>query len=199
VAVAFRRGCCVTESERRSTVLATFVAILIGVFCVPAAAQNSEVSGAELLKHLSGNWKAAEERTPRGTALDEQVFGRGAVDVRDVALAISPSGEATLHVRKSVVGARGKVFAPSLTEVKMQIGDPVVFELGHLRPTVTVTSAEDRYLDGDKERFQLSGLRVTLSLVNAASGELNMQFEPADGRDGFGTTLTPASSGRKGR
>jgi len=181
-------------------VLATFVAILVaGILCVPAAAQTANVSGAELLKHLAGTWRAAEERTPRTTALDEQVFGRGAVDVRDVSLVVSMSGDATLQVKKSVVGARGKVFAPSLIDVKMKIGEPVVSELGHLRPTVTVTSAEDRYLDGDKETFPRTGLRVTLSLVNAASNELNMQFEPSDGRDGFGATLTPASSGRKGR
>ena len=160
---------------------------------------SADISGAELLKHLTGTWRAAEDRTPRTTPLDEQVFGRGAVDVRNVTLVISASGEATLKVRKSVVGARGKVFAPSLVDVKMKIGEPVVSELAHLRPTVTVTSAEDRYLDGDKETFPRPGLRVTLSLANAASDELNMQFEPADGRDGFSATLTPASSGRRTR
>ena len=180
--------------------LTALVAIFIGgIFCAPAAAQDANVSGAELLKHLAGTWRAAEERTPRTTTLDEQVFGPGAVDVRSVSLVVSASGDATLQVRKSVVGARGKVFAPSLVDVKMKIGEPIVSELGHLRPTVTVTSAEDRYLDGDKETFARPGLRVTLSLVNTASHELNMQFEPADGRDGFGTTLTPASSGRRAR
>lgn len=160
---------------------------------------SADISGAELLKHLTGTWRATEDRTPRTTPLDEQVFGRGAVDVRNITLVISASGEATLQVRKSVVGARGKVFAPSLVEVKMKIGEPVVSELGHLRPTVTVTSAEDRYLDGDKETFPRPDLRVTLSLANAASEELNVQFEPADGRDGFGATLIPASSGRRTR
>ena len=160
---------------------------------------SADISGAELLKHLAGTWRAAEDRTPRTTPLDEQVFGHGAVEVRSVTLVISASGEATMQVRRSVVGARGKVFAPSLVDVKMKIGEPVVAEFGHLRPTVTVTSAEDRYLDGDKETFPRAGLRVTLSLANAASDELNMQFEPADGRDGFGATLTPASSGRRTR
>ena len=180
--------------------LATLVAILVGgFFCVSAAAQNATVSGAELLTHLTGTWRAAEDRIPRTTALDEQVFGRGAVDVRNVSLVISASGDATLQVRKSVIGAKGKVFAPSLIDVKMKVAEPVVSELGHLRPTVTVTNAEERYLDGDKETFSRAGLRVTLTMVNATSRELNMQFEPADGHDGFGATLTPASSGRKAR
>jgi hypothetical protein len=174
------------------------VILAFGLLSVPASAQSAGPAGAELLKHLTGTWKAPEDRTPRSTPLDDQVFGRGAVDVRDVSLVISASGDATLQVRKSVVGAKGKVFAPSLVEVKMRVGEPVVSELGQLRPTVTVTSAEERYLDGDKETFPRPGLRVTLSMVNATSNELNMQFEPADGQDGFGTTLTAASS-RKGR
>ena len=174
------------------------VMLTCGVLSVPLAAQNTSVSGADLIRHLAGTWKAPEDRTPRSTALDEQVFGRGAVDVRNVTLAISPAGDATLQVRKSVVAAKGKVFAPSLVEVKMRVGEPIVSELGHLRPTVMVTSAEERYLDGDKETFPRPGLRVTLSLVNATSNELNMQFEPADGQDGFGVTLTETSS-RKDR
>jgi hypothetical protein len=190
----------VLNFKRRSSVLAALIAILIGgILCGPAAAENVSVSGAELLKHLTGSWRAAEERTPRTTALDEQVFGRGAVDVRTVALVVSASGDATLQVKKSVVGARAKVFSPSIVEVKMKIGEPVVSELGHLRPTVTVTSAEERYLDGDRETFPRPGMRVTLSLLNSSSKQLNMQFEPSDGQDGFGATLTLASSGRKAR
>jgi hypothetical protein len=180
-------------------VLTAIVAILISVFGVPAAAQNASVAGGDVLKHLTGTWKAPEDRTPRSTPLDEQVFGRGALDVRDVTLVVSQDGEATLQIRKSVVGAKGKVFAPSIIEAKMRISEPVVSELGHLRPTVTVSNAEERYLDGDRETFPRAGLHVTLSLVSATSGELNMQFEPADGQDGFGATLTPVSSGRKGR
>jgi len=180
-------------------VLTVLVTILMsGLLCVPAAAEDA-ASGAALLKHLTGTWKAAEDRTPRSTPPDEQVFGRGAVDVRDVTLVISSSDEATLQIRKSVVGAKGKVFAPSSIEVKLKIGEPVASELGHLRPTVTVTNAEERYLDGDRESFPRPGLRVTLTMVNAASNELNMQFEPSDEQDGFGATLTPASSGRKAR
>ena len=184
----------------RAQPLTVMIAILTcSVMGVPAVADNVTVPGSEVLKHLTGTWRAPEDRTPRSTPLDEQVFGRGAVDVRDVTLVVSADGDATLQVKKSVVGAKGKVFAPSLIEAKMRIAEPVVSELGHLRPTVTVTSAEERYLDGDRETFQRPGLHVTLTLANAASDELNMQFEPADGGDGFGATLTPASSGRKGR
>ncbi len=180
------------------------VALVWGVLSVPAAAQNASVSGGDLLKHLTGTWKAPQDRTPRSTPLDEEVFGRGAVDVRDVTLVVSPAGDATLQVRKSVVGAKGKVFAPSLIEVKMKVGEPVVSELGHVRPTVTVSSAQERYLDGGHETFDRPGLRVMLSMVNPSSAELNLQFEPADGQDGFGATLTspratPASSVRKAR
>src|SRR5437868_2986246 len=97
--------------------------LVCSALCGVAAAQESEVSGVggrEIVKDLTGTWRAKEDRTPRSTLLDEQVFGRGAVDVRNVALVVSSSGDATLQVRKSVVSANGRVFAPSIIEVKMR-------------------------------------------------------------------------------
>jgi hypothetical protein len=149
----------------------------------------------ELLSHLSGTWRAPEERTPKNTPLDEQVFGAGAMDVRTITLTITPAGDGDLQVRRSVVGKTGKVFAPSVTEVKMHIGDPITLELGHLHPMTTVTSAEERYLDGDRERWQRDGSTVSLSIVDLTSKELNIQFDTPDGRGAFGATLTRSSSG----
>ena len=148
-----------------------------------------------LLQHLSGTWKAPEERIPKSSDVDVQVFGPGAVEVRTVTLVISPSGDGDLQVRRSVVGAKGKVYAPSIMEVKMHIAEPVVDELGHLRPTVTVTSAEERYLDGDRERWSRDGTRVQLSFVDMTSKELNIQLDTPDGRGAFGATLTAATAG----
>jgi len=157
------------------------------------------VSIVELLSHLSGTWKAPEERVPKNTPLDIQVFGAGAMDVRTVSLVITPSGDATLQVRRSVVGKTGKVFAPSLMEVKMKIGDPVTMELGHLKPDVRVTSAEERYLDGDRERWTRDGTHMSLSLVDLTSKELNMQLDTPDGRGAFGATLTRSAAPSGGR
>jgi hypothetical protein len=172
-------------------------AIILSLVCagaLPVSAQDP-AAGADVLKHLTGTWRAPEERTPRGTPLDEQVFGAGAVNVRTVTLVISPTGDADLQIRRSVVGSAGKVFAPSVTEVKMKIAGPVTPTLGHLEPTVTVTSAEDRYLDGGHERFTRDGIRVNISLYSPTSNELNLQYEASDGRDGFGATLTSTASG----
>jgi len=153
------------------------------------------VSIVELLSHLSGTWKAPEERVPKNSPLDVQVFGAGAMDVRTATLTISPSGDATLEVRRSVVGRTGKVFAPSVMDVKMHIGEPVTMELGHLRPTVDVTSAEERYLDGDREKWPREGTRVSLSLPDMTSKDLNMQLDTPDGRGAFGATLARAAAG----
>jgi hypothetical protein len=159
-----------------------------------AAAAEDPISSADFVKHLAGTWKAPDERTPKSSALDDQVFGAGAADVRTVRLVVSPSGEAQLQVRRSVVGRTGKIFAPSVTEVKMRIGDPVVKDLGQLRPTVTVTSAEERYLDGDKERWARDGTRVSLSMLDLNSKDLNIEVDTPDGRGAFGATLTPATA-----
>ena len=178
------------------------VAAIIGIVCLswgvlPASAADNPPSASGLLKHLTGTWKAADDRTPRTSELDAQVFGNGAVDLRRVTLTITPTGDADLEIRNSVVGAKGKVFVPSVTEVKMHVGDPVSMTLGYPQPTVSVTSAEDRYLDGDHERFTRDGVRVTISLPSATADALNLQFEPSDGRGGFGATLTPASARRQ--
>ena len=55
------------------------ITFLMCVLVAGTAAAQEAVSGAELLKHLTGTWKAPEERTPKNSALDEQVFGAGAV------------------------------------------------------------------------------------------------------------------------
>jgi hypothetical protein len=153
------------------------------------------VSLMELLGHLAGTWKAPDERTPKSSEIDVQVFGAGAAEVRTVTLVISPSGDGTLQVKRSVVAAKGKVFAPSVMDVKMRIGEPVVTELGQLRPTVTVTSAEERYLDGDRERWTRDGTRVQLSILDLTSKDLNIQLDTPDGRGAFGATLTPVTGG----
>ena len=171
-----------------------------------AAAAQEAVSGADLLKHLTGTWKAAEDRTPKNSALDEQVFGPGAAEVRTVTLVVWASGDADLQIRRSVVGSKGKVFAPSVTDVKMQIGEPVTLEFGHVKPTVTVKSAEERYLDGDHERWPREGSRVAISVADLTSREINIQFDTPDGRGAFGTTLkssptkpSPTSAGKSPR
>lgn len=166
-----------------------------GAAAKPAQAAAPEAAqGAAVLKRLVGTWRAPEERTPRTSDLDEQVFGRGAMDVRTVSLTISPSGDGDLQVHRSVVGTKGKVFAPSIMDVKMHIGEPVTARLGHLEPTVTVKSAEERYLDGDHEKWPRDGSRVSLSVPDAQAKELNMQLDTPDGRGAFGVTLTEASA-----
>lgn len=176
----------------------TAAILLTSMLIARTTAAQDAVPVADVLKHLSGTWRAPDERTPESNDLDTQVFGAGAAEVRTVTLVISPSGDGDLQVRRSVVGARGKVFAPSVMEVKMRIGEPVVKELGHLRPMVTVTSAEERYLDGDRERWTRDGTRVQLSILDLTSKDLNIQLDTPDGRGAFGATLTPAATPSSG-
>src|SRR5438105_4788751 len=94
---------------------ATIIFLVCGLIAGQAAAADDvAMSSADLVKHLAGTWKAPDERTPKSSALDEQVFGPGAADVRIVTLVVSPTGDAQLQVRRSVVARTGKVFAPSM-------------------------------------------------------------------------------------
>ncbi len=146
-------------------------------------------SASTLVKSVSGVWKAAEDRTPRTTDLDINVFGPGAFDVRTVTLTIRPSGDGTLSISTAVVGKQGRRYAPSVVEAKFRIGDPVTTVLDRLSPTVTVASAEERYLDGAHERWPKEGTRVSITVTGATATELELRFDTQDGRGSFGATL----------
>jgi hypothetical protein len=146
-------------------------------------------SAATLVKPLSGVWRAAEDRTPRTTDLDVTVFGPGAFDVRNVTLTIRPSGEATLSISTAVVGKQGRRYAPSVVEAKLTIGDPVTAFLDRFSPTVTVVTAEERYLDGERERWPKEGARASITVTGATAAEMELRFDTPDGRGSFGTTL----------
>jgi hypothetical protein len=179
---------------RRTVTTIVYLVLLTTLVVSPAAAED-HVSGVELLKHLSGTWKAAEERTPRATALDAEVFGPGAFDVRNVTLVIQPSGEGDLQVHTWVVGGKGRTFAPSVIEVRLRIAEPVASAVNHIQPAVSVISADERYLDGAHEHWAIEGARITLTLTGLTSMELNLQFDTQNGRGGFGTSLTRRHDG----
>ena len=147
------------------------------------------LDAASLVAKIAGVWKAEETRTPRSTELDDRVFGPGAVDVRNVSLTIQPSGQATFTLSKAVVGRNGRRYAPSIIEATLTIGDPVNSTMGRLAPTVTVGKAEERYLDGDRERWPIEGARVSITIADPADAHLEFRFDTKDGRDSFGTGL----------
>jgi hypothetical protein len=147
------------------------------------------ISAASLVKQLAGVWKAEETRTPRSTELDEKVFGPGAVDVRDVTVTIQPTGQATFTLSKAVVGRNGRRYAPSVIEATLTIADPVAVAKDRVTPTVTVVKAEERYLDGDHERWPIEGARASILMLDPAASSLEFRFDTKDGRDSFGTSL----------
>lgn len=147
------------------------------------------VAPTHLVKQLAGVWRAAEDRTPRVTDLDVQVFGPGAYDVRNVTLTIAPSGAGTLTISTAVVGRRGRHYAPAVIEATVTISGPIAKALGQFVPTVTVVAAEERYLDGAHERFVKEGARASITVSGPTATELQVRFDTPDGRDSFGTTL----------
>lgn len=156
-------------------------------------------SAASLLARLSGTWKAEQTRIPRATDLDVKVFGAGAMDVRDVTLTIQPTGQGTFTLAKSVVGRNGRRYAPSVIEATLTVGDPVAGAGDRLTPAVSVTRAEERYLDGDHERWPIEGARVSIIVPASASGTLEFRFDTQSGRDSFGTTLHRSTPERRAR
>jgi hypothetical protein len=162
-------------------------AMLVGLLVQPAPADHP--TAADLLKQITGIWRAPEDRTPRTSDLDEKVFGAGASNVRNVTLTIEPSGRGKLSVSTAVVGRDGRRYAPSVVEANFTIADPVSSTFGRLSPTIAVVDAEERYLDGGRERWPIDGARVSITVIDPASGELEFRFDTKDGRGSFGTAL----------
>jgi hypothetical protein len=169
------------------SLLTILPAILAGLLVQPAPAAS--LTAADLLKQISGVWRAPEDRTPRTSDLDEKVFGAGASNVRNVTLTIEPAGRGKLSVSTAVVGRNGRRYAPSVVEASFTIADPVSSSFGRLSPTITVVSAEERYLDGGRERWPIDGARVSISVIDPAAGDLEFRFDTKDGRGSFGTAL----------
>ena len=175
--------------NRRIIALAIASAIQLFESSVSVASAQSTVSLATILRRLAGTWKAAEDRTPREAALDEQVFGKGAFGVRNVTLTIGPSGEGTLQVHTAIIGHSGRVYVPSLIDVRLKVTEPVTPRGDQVEPTVSVVSAMKRDLDAPQDHWPLEGAHLVLNLPGTTSRELNIQFDTRDGRDGFGVTL----------
>jgi len=164
----------------------TVIVALVFAVLMPQAAHDT-VAPADLIKQLSGVWRADEDKTPRATALDTQIFGPGAFAVRNVTLTIQPSGDAKLAVSTAVVGRTGRRYAPSVIEATLKIGAPVSTFLGRPAPTVAIVNAEERYLDGGHERWPILDASSTVTVTDSTT--LEFRLDTANGRNAFGTTL----------
>ena len=69
--------------------------------------------------------------------------------------------------------------------------DEKVFGAGasNVRNVTLTIDAEERYLDGGRERWPVDGARVSITVIDPASGELEFRFDTKDGRGSFGTGL----------
>jgi hypothetical protein len=147
-------------------------------------------SASEVAKRLAGVWKAAEDRVPRATALDVQVFGPDAYEVKNVDLTIQAAGEGVLKVSKAVVGQKGRRYSPSVIEVKLAIGAPTASVTGRIEPAIKVMSAEERYLDGSGDRWSRDGSRVTISVASLEDNQMELRYDSPTGSESFGSTMT---------
>ena len=165
--------------------------IVVAVLCGGLLPRSSpdRIPSADFVRQLSGLWRAEEDRTPRVTNLDVQVFGPGAYDVRNVTLRVLPSGMGTLTVSTTVVDRKGRHYAPSVMEATLMIGDPITNAFGKLAPNVTVVAAEERYLDGTRDHWTIQGSRASIAISAPEASELEFRFDTRDGRGSFGPTL----------
>jgi hypothetical protein len=172
--------------------LAVIGGLFLGTYVATVTAEQPSASAAQV-RSFAGIWKAPEYKVAANTELDQQVWGKGASKVRNVQLAIEPSGQGVLRVNQSVVDPRGRVrpYSASVVEARIQIDSPVISaDAARVEPTVKVLSAEERYLDGTNERRTIEGLKVSLSMPAGYSNIVNVRYDTAEGTGSFGETLT---------
>jgi len=158
---------------------------------VLGATGGVQAGNADVVKSLAGVWQAPEYRMKRTSEVGERVFGANAYDVRTVELTLQPSGEGLLKITTEVIDAKGRKWAPTITEAKLLVGPPPTSAPGKIEPAVTVTSAEEQYLDDTKYRSPVNGVRVVL-IADPAAKEIQLRFETPSGPGSFWTTLRPA-------
>jgi hypothetical protein len=151
--------------------------------------QEKAACSADLVKTLAGAWKAAQYKMKRASEVGTLVFGPNALDIRDVDLALEPSGEGVLKISTSVLDQKGKTWAPTIIEARVAAASPRTSTAGRCELVVTVSSAEERYLDDTNYRTPLTGSRVMM-VTDPAARQLEVRFETPKGGGSFWSTLT---------
>jgi hypothetical protein len=163
----------------------------------PAQAQSAgDAAHHAVPAHLAGNWTSTPDRISLTTPFDESVWGKNATSVRTVDLRVLSSGQATLTVVRKVLNARGVAVAgsTSIEEAKLMIGAPRDPVASRVEYETTVVSAERRYPDMPNSKWNLDGLRVTVStLVGEENNTVEIRFDTPEGRGSFWETLHRAA------
>lgn len=143
---------------------------------------------AELARTLAGSWKAPQYKLKRGGDESTAVFGPNASDVRDVELTLDASGSGVLKITTSVLDQKGKTWAPTQVEAKVALGVATSSNTNRCELAVTVSGAEERYLDQTQYQASLAGAGVVM-LFDPTTRQLDVRFEPPKGSGSFWTTV----------
>jgi hypothetical protein len=161
-----------------------------------ASSQSGEEGRATALSAVApsvlGTWKAPTERLPLTGDFNEQVWGKGAVSVRDVSLTIRAAGDGALTVSRKVLDARGRVIpgSASTEQADITVGAAQPGFATRLDHAVKVIKAERSYPDDPKDRWTLDNLRVGVVSFTDTTDRLEVRFEPEDGKGSFSELLT---------
>jgi hypothetical protein len=154
----------------------------------PSGAQDEAGCPAGIVKSLAGSWRAPQYKMRRSSEVGVAVFGENAFDIRDVELTLQASGAGVLKITTSVLDEKGRTQAPAQVEAQLTVGPSATATAGRCEPEVTVTGAEERYLDATKFTAPLAGADARL-LVGPKAGEVELRFQTPQGAGSFWTTL----------
>jgi hypothetical protein len=177
----------------RTQLIAATAAFL---FCAPALT-SAQVAAGEVVSttfttSLAGAWRAAPDEMRLTSAFDESVWGRDAKSVRIVELNVTPTGDGTIKVTRSVVDARGRTVPASTSheEARIVIGGSRRTVSTRIEHDVKVVSATRTYPDDPGHTWDLAGLKIELVTFEDGDGStLEVRFDTPEGRGSFWETL----------
>jgi hypothetical protein len=147
--------------------------------------------GAAFDQALAGTWKSTPEQMKLTSDFDKSVWGEDASSVRQVELAVRPTGEATLKVTKRVVDTRGRALPAStwVEEAHLKIGASAPGTGPRIEHETAVVSAVRLFPDEKDYRWEIQGLRVKVVTFSDGDGSLEIRYDTPEGPGSFWETL----------
>jgi hypothetical protein len=173
------------------------IAVALAVFYLSAQSTvSAQTEPKSTLERFAGQWTAPRSEVRLNTDFDVSVWGANATSVRRVQLTLSPKGEGTIKVTRSVVDGHGRTIKASVSveQADLQLRLPDGIDPARIEPIVEVCNPQRTYPDSPKDNWPLTGLAVKIFATDLEHERLNLRFDLPDGNGSFGETLVRAGS-----
>src|SRR5437016_4160907 len=130
----------------RTSMIAVAAAVL---YLSAQSTVSAQTEPKSTLERFAGQWTAPRSEVRLNTDFDVSVWGPNAMSVRMVQLTLSPNGEGTINVTRSVVDGRGRTVRASVSveQADLRLRLPDTIDPARIEPIVEVRNPQRTYPD----------------------------------------------------